>query len=79
MLQAMIDWLIETERYYGMEINVEKSKMMRISRQPSPIQILIDQKQPENMENFKYLSSMITNDATCIRDIKYRIAVTTAT
>ena len=29
----MIDKLIETGRYYGMEINVEKTKVMRISRQ----------------------------------------------
>jgi len=56
----------------------KKSKMMRISRQPHPIQILVDQKHPENMKNFCYLSSVITNDATCIREIKYRIAMTTA-
>ena len=34
VLQGMIDKLIETGRYYGMEINVEKIKLMRISRQP---------------------------------------------
>ena len=34
MLQDMIDKLIETGRCYGMEINVEKTKVMRISRQP---------------------------------------------
>jgi len=67
----MIDWLIEIGRCYGTEINVKKSKVMRISRQPPPIQILVDQKHPENMENFSYMSSMITNDATCIREIKY--------
>ena len=37
VLQGMIDKLTETGRYYGMEINVEKTKVMRISRQPSPI------------------------------------------
>jgi hypothetical protein len=36
VLQGMIDRLIETERRYGMEMNVEKeTKIMRISRQPS--------------------------------------------
>ena len=44
-------------------MNVEKSKVVRISRQPSPIQIMIDQKQPEKVEYFSYLGSMITNDA----------------
>jgi hypothetical protein len=28
-----------------MEMNVEKTKVMRISRQPSPVKIMIDQKQ----------------------------------
>ena len=39
VLQGMIDKLIETSRYYGMEMNVEKTKVMRISRQPSPVTI----------------------------------------
>jgi len=51
--------------------NVEKSKMMRISRQPFPIQILIDQKQQENMKIF-------TNYETCICKIKYSSAMKTA-
>ena len=33
-----------------MEMNVEKTKVMRISRQPSPVTIMIDQKQLENVE-----------------------------
>jgi len=32
---------------------VEKTKVMRISRQPTPITIMIDQKQLENVECFK--------------------------
>jgi len=42
-LQGMIDKLIETGRYYSMEMNVEKTKVMRISRQSSPVTIKIDQ------------------------------------
>ena len=34
VLQDMIDKLIETGGCYGMEMNVEKTKVMRISRQP---------------------------------------------
>jgi len=45
-----------------MEMNVEKTKVMRISRQPSPITIMIEQKQLENVECFKYLGSILTND-----------------
>jgi len=32
VLQDMIDKLIETGRCYGMEMNVEKTEVMRISR-----------------------------------------------
>ena len=44
VLQNMIDKLIKIGRCYGMEMNVEKTKVMRISRQPSPVKIMIDQK-----------------------------------
>ena len=44
VLQDMIDKLIEMGRCYGMEMNVEKTKVMRISRQPVPVKIIIAQK-----------------------------------
>ena len=79
VLQGMIDKLIETGRYYGMEINVEKTKVMRISRQPFPITITIDRKQLENVKCFKYLGSMLTEDGRCTCEIKSRIAMAKAT
>jgi hypothetical protein len=33
----MIDRLIEIGRCYGLEMNVEKTKVMRISRQQTPV------------------------------------------
>ena len=53
VLQDMIDKLIEIRGYYGMEMNVEKTKLMRISRPPFPVKIMVDQKQLENVESFK--------------------------
>jgi hypothetical protein len=38
----MIDKLIEIGRCYGMEMNVEKTEVMRISRQPFPVKITYD-------------------------------------
>ena len=43
VLQGMIDKLIDTGRYCGMEMNVVKTKVMRISRQQFPVTITIDQ------------------------------------
>ena len=46
--------LTQIGRCYGMEINVEKTKVKIISNQPSPITNTIDQKQLENVKCFKY-------------------------
>jgi hypothetical protein len=39
---------------------------------------VIDQKQLENVGYFNYLGNITKNDARCTREIKSRIAVTTA-
>ena len=74
----MTDKLIEIVRCYGMEMNVEKTKVMRTSRQPSPVTIMIDQKRLENVKCFEYLGSMLTNDGRCTCEIKSRIAMAKA-
>jgi hypothetical protein len=61
-----------------MEVSVVKTNVMRISGQPSPVQSMINQKQPGNVEYFNCLCSVITNDARCTRDIKSRIAIAKA-
>jgi hypothetical protein len=78
VLQDKIDKLIEIGRCYGMEMNVEKTKVMRISRQPFSVKIMIDQKQLENVESFKYLGRILTNNGKCTCEIKCRIAMATA-
>ena len=59
-------------------MNVEKTKIMRISRKPSPVTIMIDQKQLENVECSKYFGSMLTNGGRCTCEIKSRIAMAKA-
>jgi len=44
-MQDMNDRLIETERQNGMEMNVEKTTVVRISRKPSPIEMMISKKE----------------------------------
>jgi hypothetical protein len=46
--------------------------LMRISRQPSAMQIIIDQKQAENVAYFTYLGSIITNDVRRTGEMKSR-------
>jgi len=48
---------------------------MRISKQLFPVKIMIDPKQPKNVESFTYLGSILTNDARCACVIKSRISL----
>jgi hypothetical protein len=64
VLQGMTGRITKIGRYYGMEMNVENIKVMRISRQTSPVQVMIDQKQLENVKYINCFGSVITNDAT---------------
>jgi hypothetical protein len=75
VLQDMIVKLIEIGGCYEMEMNVEKTRVIRISRQPFPVKIMIEQKQLENVESFKYLGSISTNDGRCICEIKCGIVM----
>jgi hypothetical protein len=74
----MIDKLIEIGGCYGIKINVEKTKLMRITRHPLPVKIMIEQKQIDNVESFKYVGSILTNDGRCTGEIKCRIAMAKA-
>jgi hypothetical protein len=56
----------------------KKTKLLRISRHLFPAKLMIDQKQPDNVESFKYLGSMLTNDGRCACEIKSRIAMAKA-
>ena len=49
VLQDMINKLTEIGKSYGMEMNVEKTKVIRISRKPFPVKIIIHQKQLVNV------------------------------
>ena len=43
VLQGVTEGLNGIERYYGKEVNVDVTSMLRIPKQPSAVQILIDQ------------------------------------
>ena len=57
---------------YGIETNMHKSKVVRTSLEHSSLQIMVDQKQPENVKYFNYFGSLITNNARCTRELKSR-------
>ena len=54
---------------------MEETNVMRISKRPSPVQVMVD---PKHLENVEYLFSVITNDVRHTREIKCRIAMAQA-
>ena len=74
----MINRIIDVEICYEMEMNVEETTVMDISRQTFPIQIMIDQKHLQNVEYLNYLYRMITHDARFKLEMKFRIAMAKA-
>ena len=59
VVQGITHRLAEVRRCYGIGLNVVKPKATEMSRQPSPVKIMIHQKQLENVEYFNYLGSLI--------------------
>jgi hypothetical protein len=65
---------VDNGRCAGMEINVKKTKVMRISRQLSPLNIMINQKKYEPCEIFELFGEHEKCVARCSHAIKIRIA-----
>ena len=57
---------------------MQKAKVNGISRQPFSVDVMTNQKQLENVEYFNYLGNMITNDARCTLEIKFKTAMAKA-
>jgi len=51
-VQRINDILIEISRFCGMEMKVEQTEVMRITRQPSSVQNMVHQTQLESAEYF---------------------------
>ena len=75
-LQEMINNLNRVAGEYGMKINESKTKVMRIAkRQGAPVRTTIEGRNLEEVDNFKYLGSLLTNDGRCSKEIRTRIAM----
>ena len=71
----MVNRLVDTGRKYGMEINIDKSQVMRVSRSNDSLQIKVSSRELKEVDHFKYLGSVLIIDGYCTREIKMRIAI----
>ena len=75
-LQKLMNKVNDTAKKFNMKINVKKTKVMVVSREGGGIvNINIDGQKVEQVKNFKYLGSFISDDARNIVDVKTRVAL----
>ena len=49
----MVNRLIDTGRKYGMEINIDKSQVMRVSRGNESLQIKVNNRELQEVDHYK--------------------------
>ena len=71
-LKKIMNALSKTGKKYAMKINVKKTK---VYRDGSKRKIGNDEQVLEQVNQFRYLVSLISDDGACTADIKRRIAM----
>ena len=71
----MMNRLVDTGRKYGMEININKAQVMRVSMSNESLQIIVSNRELKEVDHFKYLGIVLTRDGYCTKEIKMRIAL----
>jgi hypothetical protein len=64
--------------YEGVDVCILANKLCNRYGKPSPVKIMMHQKQLEHAEYLKYMNSMISNDARSTRKINSRIPMAKA-
>ena len=69
-LQELMIRLSAVTKEYGMKINMKKTKMMCICRKgKNKVRLLIDDQQVEQVSQFKYLGSWMSDGGYATKDI----------
>src|SRR5688572_5876263 len=75
-LQSLMNKLNDTAKKFNVKINVEKTKTMVMCKDGGGVvNITIDGQRVEQVESFKYLDAIISEDEGSLNDVKTRIAL----
>uniref|UniRef100_A0A3B1JXQ2 ribonuclease H n=1 Tax=Astyanax mexicanus TaxID=7994 RepID=A0A3B1JXQ2_ASTMX len=78
-LQSLTDKLAGRAGAYGMEVSTDKSKVMVNSiNNICSANITMNGQQLDEVDTFKYLGSILSQDGRCTAEIKIRITITTS-
>ena len=58
-----------------MEINIDKSQVMRVSWSNESLQIKVNNREQKEVDHFIHFGSVLTRDGYCTREIKMRIVI----
>jgi len=80
-LQEIVNVVKERSEELGLSMNVSKTKTMRVNKagEERKIATFIDGSSLGQVQDFKYLGQIITDDGKCDKDIKRRIAIARST
>ena len=76
-LQNLIEQINNRSKMFGLDINIEKTKTMVISKtkEEKSLNIRIDGENLEQVSSFVYLGHIITDDGRCEAEVKKRIGM----
>ena len=65
MLKNMLMELNDRSEYYGVKININKTKTMVIGRKPKKVNVRVKDESVEQVDRFKYLGYNISSNVNC--------------
>ena len=74
-LKEIVDAMNMTATAYNMKINVDKTKVMCISKRPKRMNVWLNGKKIEQVRRFVYLGAVITEEGSTKEDVNIRIAM----
>ena len=74
-LQELTDGASKSSKRFGLKINAQKTKAMTVGRTRNDTTIKLENEEFEQVDEFVYLGSVITQDGKCMKDIKRRIVL----
>ena len=72
-LQALLSSVNQVSKEHGLFMNVKKTKTMVISKEHKDINIRCDEREVQQVSQFKYLGAIVTEEADCRTEINARL------
>ena len=74
-LQRMMDGIVGKCEEFGMSLNIKKTMVMKIAKNPSPLNIRVNGEILKQVSEYNYLGSSISEDIRSLGDVKKRIGM----